>query len=123
LPREVCAQWGSRDPELAGVLDVTVRPPDHPVLHESTVDIGGRTVVLRHLGRGHTGGDLVVDIPDAGVVVAGDLVEEGGPPQFEDAYPLEWPATLAALLDLDPVSVVPGHGALCDLPFVRAQHD
>jgi glyoxylase-like metal-dependent hydrolase (beta-lactamase superfamily II) len=123
LPRQVYAHWATRVPELADVLDVTIRPPDHTVQHESTVDIGGRAVVLRHLGRGHTGGDLVVDIPDAGVVVAGDLVEEGGAPQFEDAYPLQWPGTLAALLELDPVTVVPGHGALCDLAFVHAQHD
>jgi hypothetical protein len=55
-------------------------------------------------------------------VVAGDLVEESGPPQFDDAYPLEWPDTLAALLALDPRIVVPGHGAVCDAGFVRAQH-
>jgi glyoxylase-like metal-dependent hydrolase (beta-lactamase superfamily II) len=123
LPLQVYAQWGAHDPALAGVREVTIRPPDHTVQHQSTVDVGGRTVVLRHLGRGHTGGDLVVDVPDAAVVVAGDLVEEGGPPQFDDAYPLEWPATLAALLELDPVTVVPGHGAPCDPAVVRAQHD
>jgi glyoxylase-like metal-dependent hydrolase (beta-lactamase superfamily II) len=123
LPGQVYARWGVHDPELAGVREVTVRPPDHSVQHESTVDIGGRTVVLRHLGRGHTFGDLVVEVPDAGVVVAGDLVEEGGPPQFDDAYPVEWPATVAALLELGAPTVVPGHGALVDLAFVRAQHE
>jgi glyoxylase-like metal-dependent hydrolase (beta-lactamase superfamily II) len=122
LPREVYARWADHDPSLVGVLDVTVRPPDHPVQHESTVDIGGRTVVLRHLGRGHTAGDLVVEVPDAAVVVAGDLVEEGGPPQFDDAYPLQWPATLAALLAIGASTVVPGHGALCGPDHMRAQH-
>jgi glyoxylase-like metal-dependent hydrolase (beta-lactamase superfamily II) len=103
---------------------VTIRAPDRIVHLKSTVDVGGRAVVLRHLGRGHTAGDLVVFVPDASVAVAGDLVEESGPPQFGDAYPLDWPETLAALLPLlDPTTtVVPGHGALVDEAFVRRQH-
>ena len=69
-------------------------------------------------------GDLVVEVPDADVVVAGDLVEQGGPPSFEDSYPLEWPETLAALARrLSPTTaVVPGHGAVVDAAFVGAQH-
>lgn len=110
-------------PELAGVVaDADLLPPDHTVHQQSTVDIGGRAVVLRHLGRGHTAGDLVVEVPDAGVVLAGDLVEESGPPSFDDAYPLEWPETLARLLRLTGTTVVPGHGAVVDPAFVRAQH-
>ena len=60
---------------------------------------GGRVGRLRHAGRGHSAGDLValVAVLDADVAVVGDLVEQGGPPRFDDAYPLEWPDTLAAL--------------------------
>ena len=39
-------------------------------------------VELVHPGRGHTAGDLVVRVPDADVVYAGDLVEESAPPAF-----------------------------------------
>jgi hypothetical protein len=57
------------------------------------------------------------------VTVAGDLVEEGAPPSFGDAYPLEWPRTLDALLPrLHPV-VVPGHGDVVDPAFVARQRD
>ena len=42
----------------------------------AVLDVGGVEVVLRFLGRGHTGHDLVVEVED-GVVFAGDLVEEG----------------------------------------------
>src|SRR6266545_1732102 len=100
--REVwVAEWARLDPDLAaGMATATLRPPNRTVHMESTVDLGDRTVVLRHLGRGHTDGDLVVLVPDADLVLAGDLVEEGGPPMFGDGYPLEWPETLAALLRL-----------------------
>jgi glyoxylase-like metal-dependent hydrolase (beta-lactamase superfamily II) len=118
-------EWAGRDPEFAAALAaVEIRPPDQIVHQSSTVDIGGRPVELNHYGRGHTEGDLVVRIPDADVVVAGDLVEESGPPDFTDGYPLEWPDTLAALLPvLTPRTVlVPGHGALVDRDFVAAAH-
>ena len=125
LQRAWYLAWAPLRPELAeGLATVRLRPPDHTVHQESTVDVGSRRVVLRHLGRGHTAGDLVVQVPDVDVLIAGDLVEEGGPPDFEDAYPLEWPETVAALLRLTtPATVlVPGHGAVVGPDFVRAQH-
>ncbi|HKT03313.1 MAG TPA: MBL fold metallo-hydrolase [Rugosimonospora sp.] len=123
--RAAYEEWVARDPGFAAALaEVRLAPPDHPVRHVSTVDIGGRVVELRHEGRGHTDGDLVVRVPDADVLVAGDLVEESGPPDFTEAFPLEWPDTLAALLTrLTPETVVvPGHGAPVDRAFVQAQH-
>ena len=82
-----------------------------------------------HPGRGHTGGDLVVRIPDADVVLAGDLVEqaEGGDvPAFgSDCFPMEWPLTLDTVLGLSTSAtvVVPGHGAVVDREFVEVQRN
>ncbi|HEY0636143.1 MAG TPA: MBL fold metallo-hydrolase [Pseudonocardiaceae bacterium] len=95
--------------------------PDRPVDDRVVLDVGGREVVLLHPGRGHTDHDLVVWLPAERVLFAGDLVEHGAPPAFEDAYPLDWPATLDVLLALDPAVVVPGHGDPVDAAFVRAQ--
>ncbi|WP_329102057.1 MBL fold metallo-hydrolase [Micromonospora sp. NBC_01699] len=114
------------EPLLAAeLLRTTILAPTHPVHLESTLDIGGRTVVLRHLGRGHTDGDLVVEVPDADLLVAGDLVESSGPPSFYDSYPLEWPETVAELLRLagPRTVIVPGHGAVFGVDGVRAQHE
>ena len=56
------------------------------------IDLGDRSVELVHPGRGHTGGDLVVRVDDADVLLAGDLVEESGMPAYgDDCFPLEWP--------------------------------
>lgn len=119
-------ELSDRDPDLAdAVANTAVRAPDRYVHTESTMDIGGRTLQLRHLGRGHTDGDLVVLVDGAGVLLAGDLVEEGSPPSFEDSYPLEWPETLDALLHLAATApiIVPGHGRPVDAAYVHAQHD
>ncbi|MGH9223303.1 MAG: MBL fold metallo-hydrolase [Acidimicrobiales bacterium] len=98
--------------------------PDHAVEGAVTADLGDRAVVLRHLGRGHTAGDVVATVAGAGVTFAGDLVEESGPPAYgEDSFPLEWPATNARLLGLvrDGDRIVPGHGAPVGRAFVAAQ--
>jgi glyoxylase-like metal-dependent hydrolase (beta-lactamase superfamily II) len=130
LRRRWYAEWAPTQPELAtGIAQARVLPPDRTVRHATTLEVGGRAVTLAHFGRGHTAGDLTVLVPDAAVVVAGDLVEEGAPPDFADAYPIEWPETLLSLLHaIAPygraprAAVVPGHGAVVDRAFVDHQH-
>lgn len=97
--------------------------PVPPVPAPAALDLGGRTAVLRHLGRGHTDHDLLVDVPDAGVVFAGDLVEQGAPPDLAEADVAAWPRTLSALLRLSRPTVVPGHGTPVDAGFVARQRD
>jgi glyoxylase-like metal-dependent hydrolase (beta-lactamase superfamily II) len=111
--------------DRARELDATpVLPPTHAFAPPArTLDVGGRAVTLRHLGRGHTDNDVVITLADAAVVFAGDLVEEGGPPMFGDAYPIEWVATVGALLELVRGPVVPGHGAVVDAAFVAGQRE
>ncbi|MCP2328542.1 glyoxylase-like metal-dependent hydrolase (beta-lactamase superfamily II) [Hamadaea flava] len=125
LQRQWYEELLPQDPAFADALgQCVIRPPDQIVHNVTSLDVGGRVVVLRHLGRGHTIGDLVAEVPDVDVVVAGDLVEEGAPPGFGDSYPISWPDTLAALLTrLGPQTrVVPGHGAVVGPDFAQAQH-
>ena len=102
-----------------------VRPvvPDQLVAKQVEVDLGGRKVLLTHTGLGHTDHDIAVWSPDTGVLFAGDLVEQGADPDFTDACPLDWPATVTGLLQLGPHTVVPGHGDPVDAQFVAAQRD
>jgi glyoxylase-like metal-dependent hydrolase (beta-lactamase superfamily II) len=110
-------------PELAGELAAArIDPPDRAVADAgATLRVGVRPVELRFCGRGHTDNDLVVLVPDAGVVFAGDLVEEGAPPSYGDAFPLAWPATVGRLLELAAPTVVPGHGDVVGRDVVRRQ--
>jgi glyoxylase-like metal-dependent hydrolase (beta-lactamase superfamily II) len=87
-------------------------------------DLGDRRVEIAHLGRGHTDGDLLVVVPDADVVFAGDLLESAGPPSFgPDSVPDEWPATLDGLIGLMTATTlaVPGHGEPVGREFVFEQ--
>jgi glyoxylase-like metal-dependent hydrolase (beta-lactamase superfamily II) len=103
------------------VAEVEPVLPDRLVTDRAELSIGGRPVVLAHFGPGHTDHDLVVQVPDAGVVFAGDLVEQGAPPAFEDAFPLAWPTALDGILGLAPRIVSPGHGEPVDPAFVVGQ--
>jgi glyoxylase-like metal-dependent hydrolase (beta-lactamase superfamily II) len=109
-------------PEAAAEIDeVVIDPPDQSFAEAARVLVGGREVWLRYLGRGHTDSDIVVEVPDAGVLFAGDLLEEGATPYFGDGYPLDWPETASRLSDLVRGPVVPGHGAVGDRAFVESQ--
>jgi glyoxylase-like metal-dependent hydrolase (beta-lactamase superfamily II) len=128
---EEAVREGVAEPEAAEAVDLLV-PPGHAVCAELTLDLGGgRRVLLANAGPGHTAHDLALLVPGLGrgaaeVVFCGDLVEESGEPQAgSDAVPTRWPAALDRLTTLGgPDAVyVPGHGAVVDLEFVRAQRD
>ena len=103
------------------IAEVVLDPPDRTFDGDATIvdfDAGGRPIELRYLGRGHTDNDIVVLIPDADVLLAGDLVENGAPPYFGDGYPIEWPGTIERMVELATGVVVPGHGDAADRAFV-----
>ncbi|HLU28988.1 MAG TPA: MBL fold metallo-hydrolase [Glycomyces sp.] len=96
-------------------------PPNCRVDGPIGLDLGGRTVVLRPAGPAHTDNDMVVEVPDAGVLFAGDLLENGAPPSYGDAYPYHWPQAVEYLLSWKPKTVVPGHGEPADYWWARGQ--
>lgn len=113
------------EPDLAGDLaEVAIDPPDRTFDEHATIEVGGRGVELRFLGRGHTDHDAVITVPGTDVVWAGDLLEGGAVPFFGDGYPMDWPDTVDALTALiAPGSgvVVPGHGDHAGLDWARGQ--
>jgi cyclase len=84
---------------------------DRLVLHR-----GDRTIDIRHLGRGHTGADLIVHLPSEGVLITGDLVVWPIPLIGSTSYPAAYSATIEKLLTLPANIIVPGHG-----PVMRDQ--
>jgi glyoxylase-like metal-dependent hydrolase (beta-lactamase superfamily II) len=80
-----------------------------------TIDLGNRVVELRHLGRGHTTGDLAVWLPDERICFAGDLVEAQAAPYMGDGHIADWSGgTLDNVAALGATSLVGGRG-----PVVR----
>lgn len=75
-----------------------------------TINLGNRVVELKHLGAGHTRGDIVAWVPDCKALFSGDLLEYGATPYCGDAQLEEWPQTLQNIKALGAVCAVPGRG-------------
>ncbi|MEX0962421.1 MAG: MBL fold metallo-hydrolase [Pseudohongiellaceae bacterium] len=70
---------------------------------------GSREIQLHHFGRAHTGGDVVIFLPQDKLVFTGDMMLPGLA-YMGDGHVDEWPATLDGLLTLDFDTWLPGHG-------------
>lgn len=97
-----------------GVAEADLLAPSQPIANVFGVNVGGRWVEIVHLGPGHTDGDLVVVVPEASLVFAGDLVESDGPPKFgPDCSPRSWAHTVDHLVGMTmkgKMRAIPGHG-------------
>ena len=78
--------------------------------------LGGQPRIdLLWFGNGNTRGDLVVHLPDRGVVATGDLVVAPVPLAF-GSHPASWSGVLDSVIAIQPRVVVTGHGqAMRDL--------
>lgn len=101
--------------------EVELVPPSELFDESATLELGDRHIELRYLGLGHTDNDIVVRVPDASVLFAGDLLENAPAPGFGDSYPIAWVETGRALLALVDGTVVPGHGDPFDRAFAERQ--
>ena len=102
---------------------IEVPPPDETFEGRMEVVVGDRPVSLVQLGPAHTDGDVIVHVPDSGVVYTGDLL-------FIEGTPIAWAGTLRnwmnavdAIIALEPTAIVPGHGPLTDVAGARKVRD
>jgi glyoxylase-like metal-dependent hydrolase (beta-lactamase superfamily II) len=103
------AQLAAAENNLASQKELRLVPPNVTLKTEMTLFRGGREIQLRFLGRGHTGGDVVVFLPREKIVITGDFLT-AGMSNLSDSYPDEWARSLEALKSLDFTTVLPGHG-------------
>jgi len=83
------------------------------------LDLGGMAVHLLHVGPAHTAGDVIVHLPAARVVFAGDVLFRRCTPIGWDGTYDRWIAALDEIVALAPAVIVPGHGPLCGVEGPR----
>jgi glyoxylase-like metal-dependent hydrolase (beta-lactamase superfamily II) len=100
---------------------VELSAPNETFADRLSVSLGERPIELFKVGPAHTLGDVIVHVPDARVVFAGDVL-------FVGHHPLVWAGTISdaisackAITALDVDVVVPGHGPITDRSGVEAQ--
>ena len=91
--------------------DTRVVPADRWLDQEDlTLRVGTTDIQVRHVGLAHTPEDLVVYVPDSGVLFAGDLVFRGRIPFVGEADSRHWIESLGRLIEIRPKVLIPGHG-------------
>jgi glyoxylase-like metal-dependent hydrolase (beta-lactamase superfamily II) len=85
------------------------------------LDLDGTDVHLIHLGPAHQVGDVIVHVPSEGVLFAGDLL-------FNQSTPMGWVGSyqqfsdaLDRIIELNPTTIVPGHGPVCGVEAVKEE--
>lgn len=89
---------------------LVVVPPQAMTGDREQVDVGGRVVEVRFLGRAHTGGDLMVHLPGEKLLFMSEAYLNRVFPAMRSAYPAEWVTVLDRALAMDVTRFVPGHG-------------
>ena len=89
--------------------EVAPVPPNITLNKRITLYRGEREIQIVFCGRAHTGGDVVVYLPNERLVFTGDMML-GGPSWLGDGHVDEWPQTLENLKALDFDIILPGHG-------------
>jgi len=93
---------------------VTPTPANRTFEGNLEIGCGGRTLRLIEVGPAHTAGDLMVHVPDAGVLFTGDILFVGCTPVMWAGPLSNWLKALDLIERLEPDIVVPGHGPLTD---------
>jgi cyclase len=108
-------------PEEKKIVESLVAPS---VVYSDSLDLflGSRRLAL-HFYPGHTGGDTVVEVPDAHVIFCGDLFWRKTLPNLIDASTDRWVETLDKLAGVAPEGTfVPGHGDVGSVADVKDFH-
>ena len=93
--------------------------PDVTFDHELDINIGNREVQVKFLGRANTAGDAVVFLPKEKIAIVGDVLDHPIP-YLGGGFPTEQIVTLKNVAQLQPQTIVPGHGdVLHDLAYLN----
>jgi glyoxylase-like metal-dependent hydrolase (beta-lactamase superfamily II) len=113
-----------RSANLADALkDVKLRSPDIVFDREATLDLGGVTAQLLWFGPAITHGDVVVFVPEDGVLLSGNFLTSKSYPGMGEstASATNWLATLDKLEALRPRIIFTNHGEMRDASLIAGE--
>jgi glyoxylase-like metal-dependent hydrolase (beta-lactamase superfamily II) len=104
--------------------DGTTVKPTRSFSGSIELSIGARSVQLIEVGPAHTPGDVIAYVPDARVLMTGDIL-------FSSSHPLlgagasadGWIAACDRIMAMDVEVIIPGHGPIATKDNVRATKD
>lgn len=106
-------RWFAEDLAEFDFAGIEVTPPTRTFEGDLELELGGTRARLLDVGPAHTTGDVVVHLPEEGVVFAGDVLFRRCTPIGWEGTFARWVAALERIAALEPEAIVPGHGPVC----------
>ena len=103
--------------------EVEPAPPTRTFTGSLDIHVGERALRLVEVGPAHTGGDVLVEIPDRDTVFTGDILFNGGTPVVWAGPFGNWVSACDRIIDAGWSTIVPGHGPLATADDVRTLRD
>lgn len=103
--------------------DSRIVPPDTPISQRTELQLGSTSIVLFPSGNSHSPGDLILWLPEAKVLIAGDVVYSDRMPSTNNSNLQQWINLLPELEQLQPQAVIPGHGKVTDARGIHRLHE
>jgi glyoxylase-like metal-dependent hydrolase (beta-lactamase superfamily II) len=96
--------------------DMPIVKPDRYLGEHTEFALGGVRFEVDHMGPAHSPEDVIVVVPEEGVVFVGDILFAGRIPFVGEADSRRWLERIDALMRLDPRVMVTGHGEVSRNP-------
>ncbi len=104
-------RYTSGRPELIPELEqIRMTLPDVTFEDRMNIRLGDREINLIYLGRAHSAGDILLHLPQEGLLYAGDIAFHRILPAFPDGHITKWLDVMEETRKLDFDTIVPGHG-------------
>ncbi|MFX3659487.1 MAG: MBL fold metallo-hydrolase [Ectobacillus sp.] len=92
--------------------DLELTLPNMTVQHDLCLYGTLRSAVIMNMGRCHSEEDVVLYLPEDGIVFAGDLISHCFHPALKNGNIEQWMQSLKRLSSLEADIIVPGHGEI-----------
>jgi cyclase len=128
--RHELVKTGMMDPGLLNTIfpefdfrGIAVTPAHVTFDKQLTLHVDGREVRLLHFGPGHTVDDIIVHLPEEGIIFAGDFIFLYSTPLGMEGSFAGWLNNLDAMAKLGAQTYVPGHGPVCGMEGLNLCRD
>ena len=112
--------YGLSEDDMAGTK---IAYPELSFTDRMQIDLGDQAVDLIYIGPSHTSGSIVVFLPDKKIMFAGDVLFTGYHPYIADGDLGGWLKSLDAIMALDVVTIIPGHGPVSGKRDIKDMKD
>jgi glyoxylase-like metal-dependent hydrolase (beta-lactamase superfamily II) len=87
---------------------------------DAAVLLEGMRCDILNVAPAHSTGDILLWLPKERIIFTGDIVfSDGGIVAHSEEGMKLWAKALDKILDLNPAVIVPGHGGLCDVEYLK----